>query len=145
MVDLNNVRTSGAQNEEQLKPPTRQTLGSARLTRRAKTLIRRWPPSRAQLEALINEATVDAHDEYEQRMGFATMIGDDLALPFETEVLGIPVTVEGMDFSAPEDIVAICRRGTKRQKIGILHLPLPKSVPAGAEWIEAYRRWTRHG
>lgn len=108
-------------------------------------MLRCWPPSRAQLKALINEATVDAHDEYEQRMGFATMIGDNLALPFETEVLGIPVTVEGIDISAPEEIVAICRRGTKRQKIGIVHLPLPKAVPAGAEWIEAYRRWTRHG
>jgi hypothetical protein len=73
------------------------------------------------------------------------LIGDNLALPFETEVLGIPVTVEGIDISAPEEIVAICRRGTKRQKIGMLHLPLPKAVPAGAEWIEAYRRWTRHG
>ena len=121
---------------------TRQTAGAA-LTRRAETVLRRWPPSRAELKALINEATVDAHDEYEQRMGFATMIGDNLALPFETEVLGIPVTVE--DISAPEEIVAICRRGTKRQKIGILHLPLPKAVPAGAKWIEAYRRWTRHG
>ena len=123
---------------------TRQKAGAA-LTRRAETVLRRWPPSRAQLKALINEATVDAHDEYEQRMGFATMIGDNLALPFETEVLGIPVTVEGIDISAPEEIVVICRRGTKRQKIGILHLPLPKVVPAGAEWIEAYRRWTRHG
>ncbi len=121
---------------------TRQTAGAG-LTRRAETVLRRWPPSRAQLKALINEAIVDAHDEYEQRMGFATMI--EVALPFETEILGIPVTVEGIDISAPEEIVAICRRGTRRQKIGILHLPLPKAVPAGAEWIEAYRRWTRHG
>jgi len=122
----------------------KQTAG-ARLTRRAKTVLRRWPPSRAQLKALISEATVDAHDEYDKRMGFATVIGDNLALPFETEVLGIPVTVEGIDTSTPHEIVAICRRGTKRQKIGILHLPLPKAVPAGAEWIEAYRPWTRHG
>ena len=41
------------------------------------------------------EATMDAHDECEQRMGFATMIADSLALPFETEVLGIPVSVKG--------------------------------------------------
>lgn len=112
--------------------------------RRVKTLLQRWPPSQAQLEALISEATVDAHNECEQRMGFATMIADNLSLPFETEVLGIPVTVEGLDLSAPEEIVAICRRGTKRQKIGILYLPLPKLVPTGAEWIEAYRRWRRH-
>jgi hypothetical protein len=130
-------------NNSDLRPP-RQTAG-AMLMRRAKTVLRRWPPSQIQLEALIDEATMDAHDEYEQRMGFATMIGDNLALPFETEVLGMSVTVEDIDTSAAEDIVAICRRGTKRQKIGILYLPLPKAVPAGAEWIEAYRRWTGHG
>ena len=121
------------------------TAARSMLRRSVLFLPRRWPPSRAQLKALIKEATVDAHDEYEQRTGFATMIVDNLALPFETEILGIPVTVEGIDISAPEEIVAICRRGTKRQKIGILHRSLPKTVPAGAEWIEAYRRWTRHG
>jgi hypothetical protein len=130
-------------NNSNLRPP-RQTAG-AMLMRRAKTVLRRWPPTQIQLEALIDEATMDAHDEYEQRMGFATMIGDNLALPFETEVLGMSVTVEDIDTSAAEEIVAICRRGTKRQKIGILYLPLPKAVPAGAEWIEAYRRWTGHG
>ena len=55
--------------------------------RRVKTLLQRWPPSQAQLEALISEATVDANNECEQRMGFATMISDNLSLPFETEVL----------------------------------------------------------
>jgi len=60
-------------------------------------------------------------------MGFATMIADNLAVPFETEVLGIPVTVEGLDLSAPEEIAAICRRGTKRQKIGILAPATSKS------------------
>jgi hypothetical protein len=47
---------------------TRQTAGAA-LTRRAETVLRRRPLSRAQLKALINEATVDAHDENERLMG----------------------------------------------------------------------------
>jgi len=40
-----------------------------------------------------------------------------------------------------DQIVAICRRGRERQSIPILDLPLPAPLPAGAEWIEAYRRW----
>jgi hypothetical protein len=100
------------------------------------------PPIRRQLDALIADAITDAHDDSEQRMGFYTMIDNYLALPFETEVLGAPVIGESIELCAAEQIVAICRRGATRQKIGILNLPLPKPAPAGAEWIEAYRRWT---
>jgi hypothetical protein len=38
---------------------------------------------------------------------------------------------------------AICARGRLRQRISILDLPLPRRVPDGAEWIEAYRAWAR--
>ncbi|MBI3982065.1 MAG: hypothetical protein HY337_04080 [Gemmatimonadetes bacterium] len=103
----------------------------------------RWPPSKSKLEALIAEAIVDAYDESEQRTGFYTMLEDNLGLPFETEVLGAKVTVERIDLTAADEIVAVCRRGAKRQRIPILDLPLPKPRPAGAEWIEAYRRWAR--
>ena len=104
-----------------------------------------WPPTRRRIEELVDEAIVDAYNEAEQRMGLFTMIDDHLALPFETEVLGAPVTVERVDVNDAEEIVAICRRGTKRQAIPILDLPLPTPPPGGAEWIEAYRRWARGG
>lgn len=99
--------------------------------------------SDAKLKRLIKEATVDAYNESEQRVGFLTMIDDNLALPFATQVLGIEVSVERIDMSAADAIVAICRRGRTRQAIPILELPLPKPAPRGAEWIEAYRRWVR--
>jgi hypothetical protein len=110
---------------------------------RAKRSRRRWPPGKATLEALIAEAIVDAYGESEQRTGFYTMIEDSLALPFETEVLGARVTVERIDLTVADEIVAVCRRGAKRQRIAILDLRLPQPPPAGAEWIEAYRRWAR--
>jgi uncharacterized protein (UPF0262 family) len=99
--------------------------------------------SAAELDALIEEATVDAYGDAEQRAGLFTMIEDNLALPFETEVLGVPVTVERVDLTNAEEIVAICRRGRTRQAIPILELPLPDPPPDGAQWIEAYRRWAR--
>jgi hypothetical protein len=78
-------------------------------------------------------------------MGFYTMIMDHLSVPFETTISGAPVVVESLEISAAEQLVATCRRGVKRQKIGILELPLPKRAPEGAEWIEAYpmvnERW----
>jgi hypothetical protein len=87
--------------------------------------------------------TVVAYNESEQRVGFLTMIDENLEMPFATQVLGIEVSVERIDLSAADAIVAICRRGRTRQVIPILELPLPKPAPRGAEWIEAYRRWVR--
>jgi hypothetical protein len=103
----------------------------------------RWPPSRADLERLVEEAIVDAYNESEQRCGLFTMIEDRLAVPFETEVLGVPVTVERIDLTEAEEVVAICRRGRMRQRIAVLELPLPSPPPDGAQWIEAYRYWAR--
>jgi len=71
------------------------------------------------------------------------MLEERLGLPFETEVLGVSVTVERIDMTDDEQIVAICRRGRSRQSVPILDVPLPKLLPEGAEWIEAYRRWAR--
>jgi len=103
----------------------------------------RWPPSKARIRALIEEAVVDAYGEEEQRTGFLTMLEEYLAVPFQTEILGIPITVEQILLTDDEQIVAICSRGRFRQRISILDLPLPRPVPAGAEWIEAYRAWER--
>jgi hypothetical protein len=103
----------------------------------------RWPPSKARIRELIEEAIVDAYGEEEQRTGFVTMIDEHLAVPFETEILGVRVSVERIDLTDDEQIVAICSRGRLRQRISILDLPLPRPVPAGAEWIEAYRALAR--
>ncbi|MEU4481720.1 hypothetical protein AB0F68_27200 [Micromonospora sp. NPDC023966] len=50
---------------------------------------------RAELDALVGEATVDAYDDDEQLSGLFTMIEDNLAVPFTTQVLGVEVTVRG--------------------------------------------------
>ncbi|MCK9930672.1 calcium-binding protein [Frankia sp. Mgl5] len=97
--------------------------------------------SDVELDALVERAVVDAYGEDEQLMAFHAVIGDSLAVPFRTAVLGVEVTVMGIDLLSGSGIVAVCARGRYRQAIGILDLPLPDSPPGGAEWIEAYRRW----
>ncbi|MQA31572.1 MAG: hypothetical protein GEU82_17350 [Luteitalea sp.] len=39
----------------------------------------------------MEEATVDAYDESEQTAGFYTVLEDNLAVPFSTDVLGMRV------------------------------------------------------
>jgi len=99
--------------------------------------------SKARLEELVEESTVDAYGECEQATGLFTMIEAHLALPFTTEVLGVEVTVVKVDLNDRDDVVAICKRGKERQSLSILDLPLPNPPPEGWEWIEAYRHWAR--
>ena len=109
------------------KPTARKALGKARL------------------DELVEEAIIDAYGESEQRVGFLTMLEESLAVPFTTDILGVPVRVERVDLNDAEEIVVICRRGRQRQLIPIVDLPLPSPAPVGWEWIEAYRHWVRGG
>ena len=52
--------------------------------------------STARLDELIAEATVDCYNEEEQLTGLFTLIEDNVALPFETNVLGVSVTRASM-------------------------------------------------
>jgi hypothetical protein len=97
--------------------------------------------SKAELAAMAQEATVDAHDEDEQAMGFHSMIVDSLEVPFRTSVLGMEVTVQDIDLANDNSILAICVRGAASQPVRLVDLPLPDPAPAGGEWIEAYRHW----
>lgn len=97
--------------------------------------------TKATLDGLVKEAIVDCYNESEQATGLYTMIEENLKVRFETEVLGVPVKVTGVDI--PEDglIVAVCQREGSRQTLPILVLPLPNPQPAGFE----YRHWARGG
>jgi hypothetical protein len=97
----------------------------------------------SELDALVEEATVDSYGDDEQRTGLFTMIDEHLAVPFETVVLGVPVTVTDVDLNTGGRIVARCVRAGVPQWISLLDLPLPTPPPAGAEWIAAYRHWWR--
>lgn len=99
-------------------------------------------PDRGVLEAMVAEATVDCSNEDEQLTGLFTMLGEHLAVPFTAEVVGVSVVVKKVDLSVDGGIDAVCVAGRRRQRVGLLDLPLPDPPPDGAEWIAAYRHWT---
>jgi hypothetical protein len=100
---------------------------------------------KGRLAEMIEEATVDCYNESEQLTGWFTMIEENLAVPFETMVLGVLVTAKRIDIDRNEQIVAVCQRGRDQLSLPILELPLPTPLLAGAEWIEAYSRWLGNG
>lgn len=89
---------------------------------------------------MIAEATVDCYCDEEQLMGLFSMIEENLAIPFETKVLGLKVTVTGVH-QATDRLVATCEYGKFQQAIELRDLLLPSPAPEGAEWIAAYRHW----
>ena len=67
--------------------------------------------SEEELDALVEDATVDAYNDEEQLGGFAVMIEDNLEMPFETTVLGVLVTVNGVAQNRVRD-----RRGLRPRR-----------------------------
>lgn len=95
-----------------------------------------------QLEALIDEAIVDAYDEHEQRIGFLTMIQDNVAVPFPAALNDESVTVSEID-GDDRVIKAVIKQDDKSYPVDILDLEIDDSVVEGSEWIAAYRKWER--
>lgn len=118
------------------RTPNRRTATRKRPTRA-------WPPSPSRLDALIEEATVDAYGDAEQATAFLTMLEEHLALPCEASVLGEVVAVEKIDLGHAGELIAMCRRGGKRHEVRLSEVELPAPRPKGAEWVEAYRQWHR--
>jgi hypothetical protein len=87
--------------------------------------------ARAELDALIEEATVDCYNEDEQITGLFMMLEEHLAVPFETSVLGMTVTVAKVDLTTNEQIVVICHRDGHKQAIPILDGPTGRRGGSG--------------
>jgi hypothetical protein len=81
-------------------------------------LVRVTGLTKAELDAMIEEATVECHDEEERLTGFATMVENNLEVPFGTTVLGVKVTVSGVTY-ASHGLVADCARRRHRQAIHV--------------------------
>ncbi len=118
------------------RTPNRRTATRKRPTRA-------WPPSPSRLDALIEEATVDAYGDAEQATAFLTMLEEHLALPCEASVLGEVVVVEKIDIGHTDEVIAVCRRRGRRHKVRLSEVELTAPRPQGAEWVAAYRRWYR--
>jgi hypothetical protein len=95
-----------------------------------------------QLDDLIEEATIDCYDEYEQLCGFAAILPDKITFPFKAKVVGEDVGVIDIDM-AENHIVVVCKRKNKKYTIDLLNVEYRKSDVIGSEWIDAYRKWRK--
>jgi hypothetical protein len=96
-----------------------------------------------ELDRLIDEITVDCHDEYEQLTAFETAFENDATFPCPGSVVGEPVDV--LSVAGEDDrreLIATCHRNGHRYQIALLDIELSPD-PNTARLVAAYRRWAR--
>jgi len=95
----------------------------------------------ADLDALIDEITVDAHDEDEQLMGFQNAFDEDANLPCPATVVGEEVQILSVSRAGNRhELTATCQRNSHRYEIALLDIELDTD-PQTSRLIAAYRRW----
>jgi hypothetical protein len=94
------------------------------------------------LDASIEEITVDCYGKDEELTGFLAYFEDALERPVEATVVGVPVTIVGVDCPAGalRGLVARCRRGGPDYKVSLLDVALPRGSEL-ARILAAYRYW----
>jgi len=95
-----------------------------------------------ELDALIEEITVDCYNEDEELSGFLTYLDDALEQPVEATVMGVPVTLVGVD--SPDGplrgLVANCQRDGDDYQISLLDVAVPQGTEV-ARLLAADRHW----
>jgi hypothetical protein len=97
--------------------------------------------SKRKLQALVDEVTADCYNTSEKTTGFYTMIDERLELPCAVVAGGVPMTLERIKVTEDDAIEAVCATDRHRQNTPVLELKFVAPLPAGYEWVEAYRLW----
>ena len=95
----------------------------------------------AELDSLIEEITVDSHDQDEQLMSSEAAFDDDDDFPCSGTVVGEEVQVlSASRADSRHELVATCQRNGHRYEIALLDINL-NTDPDTSRLIAAYRRW----
>jgi len=96
----------------------------------------------AELDALIDELTVDAYDEDEQLSGFVVGAEEALRRAEPATIVGVEVQVAGVDCGADGRIglLARVRRDGATHEVALADLTFAVGSELGAV-VAAYRRW----
>jgi hypothetical protein len=94
------------------------------------------------LDNLIEEITVDSHDEDEQLMGFEAAFDEDASFPCHGTVIGEEVEVLSVSrANNRSELIATCQRGGRPYEVALLDLDIDADATT-SRLIAAYRRWT---
>jgi hypothetical protein len=94
-----------------------------------------------ELDSLIDEITVDCHDDYEQLTGFETAFDQEANVPCPATIIGEEVTVVSVSTNDNRrELIAACHHGEKHYQVALLDIQL-HADPTTSRLLAAYRRW----
>ncbi len=96
----------------------------------------------AELDALIEELTIDAYGDEEQLTGFLTGAEDALREREPASIVGVPVKIVKVDMGPDvrRGLTAVCERDGTRYEISLVDLAFSADSELGRV-TAAYRRW----
>ncbi|HVC71291.1 MAG TPA: calcium-binding protein [Acidimicrobiales bacterium] len=93
------------------------------------------------LDQLIDEIIVDAHDEDEQLMGFENAFDEEADFPCPGTVVGEEVEVLSVSVkNHRRELIVTCKRGGRKYDVALLDTDVLGNA-ATSRLIAAYRRW----
>lgn len=94
-----------------------------------------------ELDALIDEITIDCYNDDEALTAFENAFDEDGHLPCPGTVIGEPVEVLSVGLAdGRRELIATCQRGSRRHPIALLDVDI-QANPARSRLLAAYRRW----
>jgi hypothetical protein len=96
-----------------------------------------------ELDSLIDEITIDCHDEDEQLTAFETAFDQEASFPCPATVIGENVEVLSVSTTNNRrELIAVCQRGGHRYQIALLDIDIQADATT-TSLLAAYRRWIR--
>jgi superfamily II DNA or RNA helicase len=102
-------------------------------------------PPAAELDAMIEDITVESFTRHEQALAFLEVIERQLVLPFNAIARGTEVLVERVAVTERGGLIAICASAAQPKRIPLAKIMPSPGTPLGWEWVHAYARWARSG
>lgn len=103
---------------------------------------KRWKTS--EFEKIIEEATVDCYNEWEEFSGMLYTLQDKMKFPFKATVLGETVKIVDIDDRKSSDKAGIIAKAVKNGKIypvALLTIKLANKTSPNAKWLAVFRYW----
>jgi hypothetical protein len=94
-----------------------------------------------ELDSLIEDITVDCHDEDEQLQGFENAFDEEATFPCPGTVIGEELEVLQVgQADGRRELIATCKRNGRRYDIALLDIDI-HADPATSRLLAAYHRW----
>jgi hypothetical protein len=98
--------------------------------------------TRPELDNLIDEITIDCHDEDEQLQGFENAFDEDASFPCPGTVIGEHVEILHVgQANGRRELIATCQHNGRRYQLALLDIEI-SADPATTRLVAAYRHWT---